>query len=53
MPEQQQVFIAGGTTTPFDYPVNLQIEELVANTIRQLYDDIPNFHLKDVLLDSP
>ncbi|MHA2247693.1 MAG: thiolase C-terminal domain-containing protein [Candidatus Hodarchaeales archaeon] len=48
MPEQQKVYIAGGTTTPFDYPVNLQIEEMVANTIRQLYKDVPEFHLKDV-----
>ncbi len=48
MPEQQKVFIAGGTTTPFDYPLNLQIEEMVANCIRQLYLDVPEFHLKDV-----
>ncbi len=48
MPEQQKVFIAGGTTTPFDYPLNLQIEEMVANCIRQLYTDVPEFHLKDV-----
>jgi acetyl-CoA C-acetyltransferase len=48
MPEQQRVFIAGGTTTPFDYPLNLQIEEMVANCIRQLYIDVPEFHLKDV-----
>ncbi len=48
MPEQQKVFIAGGTTTPFDYPLNLQIEEMTANCIRQLYSDVPEFHLKDV-----
>ena len=48
MSEQQKVFIAGGTTTPFDYPLNLQIEEMVANCIRQLYTDVPEFHLKDV-----
>jgi len=48
MPEQQKVFIAGGTTTPFDYPLNLQIEEMTANCIRQLYKDVPEFHLRDV-----
>ncbi|MHA1941689.1 MAG: thiolase C-terminal domain-containing protein [Candidatus Hodarchaeales archaeon] len=48
MSEQQKVFIAGGTTTPFDYPLNLQLEEMVANSVRQLYDDLPDFHLKDV-----
>ena len=48
MAEQQRVFIAGGTTTPFDYPLNLQIEEMTANCIRQLYKDVPEFHLRDV-----
>ena len=43
MADQQKVFIAGGTTTPFDWPLNLQIEEMVANTIRQLYQDVPEF----------
>ncbi len=48
MPEQQKVFIVGGNTSPFDYPLNLQIEEMMANCVRQLYHDVPAFHLKDV-----
>ena len=48
MKEQQRVFIAGGATTPFDYPLNIQIEEMTANCVHELYEDLPSFDLKDI-----
>ncbi|MBD3159006.1 MAG: thiolase domain-containing protein [Candidatus Lokiarchaeota archaeon] len=42
------VCISGGATTPFDYPMHITPESMIANCIVETQEDIPNFTLRDL-----
>ena len=44
----RKVCIAGGATTPFDYPMHITPESMVANCIVETQGDIPDFRLTDL-----
>jgi acetyl-CoA C-acetyltransferase len=44
----RKVCIAGGATTPFDYPMHITPEGMISNCIVETQDDIPDFTLRDL-----
>ena len=44
----RKVCIAGGTATPFDYPMHITPEAMAANCIVETQHEIPDFTLKDL-----
>jgi hypothetical protein len=44
----RKVCIAGGSATPFDYPMHITPEAMAANCIVETQQDIPDFTLRDL-----
>ncbi|MBD3407426.1 MAG: thiolase domain-containing protein [Candidatus Lokiarchaeota archaeon] len=44
----RKVCIAGGAVTPFDYPMHITPEGMIANAIVETQEDVPDFHLTDL-----
>ena len=44
----RKVCIAGGAVTPFDYPMHITPEGMIANAIVETQGDVPDFHLTDL-----
>ncbi|MFW9837047.1 MAG: hypothetical protein ACFFE7_05975, partial [Candidatus Thorarchaeota archaeon] len=44
----RKVCLAGGAVTPFDYPMHITPEGMIANAIVETQGDIPDFTLRDL-----